>query len=384
MILMALSLTAPAQNGNAVYTQTLGNTSFCEGQFITLNFYMTGTNTNPSWWYQFWVGPCTNPGVFATVSNGGCGAVMNTMLWTSNYSPYTGTITWTIPNTYGSASGTQYNIGASYSANQFVNGTGVTEVPASGQTITIYEAPSTPTITGNTQLCSGNQTTLTSSSLPSYSWSTGATTQSITVSPTATTNYTVSYSNFCGTVSAAVTVTVDSVPPTPVVIPSNDTTICVGNTHTICSDAAAGNQWWRYDINFGTVAVGNNQCKTTSPTLPVGTYTFYTIVTLNGCASDTSNQIVITVDSCLTTGILSNMQTIRPTVFPNPAGETLSVLGNADEIVILDMLGREVYRMKHPRGSPVQINTGKFPRGPYVLLIFSGTDCMRIPVVLSD
>jgi len=61
--------------------------------------------------------------------------------------------------------------------------------PASGLTVSI----SSPSV-----ICSGQSATLTASGAPNYSWSTGATTNSIVVSPTVTTSYNVAGTNVNG------------------------------------------------------------------------------------------------------------------------------------------------------------------------------------------
>ena len=70
-------------------------------------------------------------------------------------------------------------------------------------------------ITGNTTINYGQSTILTASGANTYQWSTGATTESITVSPTATTPYTVIGTNSYGcTATASVIVTVNPIAPT--------------------------------------------------------------------------------------------------------------------------------------------------------------------------
>ena len=69
----------------------------------------------------------------------------------------------------------------------------------------------TPLISGNDQICAGNNTSLSSTGGTSYIWSNGMTASSITVSPTVTTTYTVTITNAngCSTI-ADTTITVNN------------------------------------------------------------------------------------------------------------------------------------------------------------------------------
>jgi hypothetical protein len=96
----------------------------------------------------------------------------------------------------------------------------------------------TPTISGTPTICSGKNTTLTASTGNGYSWSTGATTQAITVSPTSTTTYTVTitYANSC-TKTATQTVTVN-----PGITCANAILLPLHNS--ITTFTANGNEMW--------------------------------------------------------------------------------------------------------------------------------------------
>lgn len=71
------------------------------------------------------------------------------------------------------------------------------------QSITVNPSPTLITVSSNTQICAGQNATLTVSGASTYSWSTGSNSVSIVVSPSVTTNYTVSGtgSNSCTSTS---------------------------------------------------------------------------------------------------------------------------------------------------------------------------------------
>jgi hypothetical protein len=89
-------------------------------------------------------------------------------------------------------------------------------------------------------ICQGDGITLTASGGTDYLWSTGETTQSITVSPSSTTNYTVIVSNENSSDTDDVTVVVN---PVPNVTVTDDTTILEGNYITLSASGADTYEW---------------------------------------------------------------------------------------------------------------------------------------------
>lgn len=122
---------------------------------------------------------------------------------------------------------------------------------------------------------------LTASSGTTYNWSNGATTQSITV--TASGNYTCTVTtSTCTSTTTAIAVTVN---PKPTVSASaaGPTTVCQPNTVTL--NASAGSSW-----------LWSNGATTQSITVSVsGSYTV-AVTNSNGCVSDPSAAIPVTVN----------------------------------------------------------------------------------------
>lgn len=148
-------------------------------------------------------------------------------------------------------------------------------------TVTVNPVPSTPTITANGPLtfCAGNSVTLTSSAATSYLWSTGATTQAITVSTSGTYSLTVSNVSGCTAGSAATTVTVNANPSTPVVTASGPVTFCAGGSVTLSSSSAFNNLWNTGDTTQSIVVTTG------------GTY----IVTVTNASNCSSNSAPVNV-----------------------------------------------------------------------------------------
>ncbi|HLG36432.1 MAG TPA: M64 family metallopeptidase, partial [Bacteroidia bacterium] len=107
---------------------------------------------------------------------------------------------------------------------------------SSATAITVNPLP-TATITpdGATTFCQGGFVTLTSSAASSYNWSTGATTQSITVTSSGNYYVTVTDAYGCSATSSAATVTVNPQPPVPTITSGGATTFCQGNSVTLTS-----------------------------------------------------------------------------------------------------------------------------------------------------
>jgi hypothetical protein len=72
--------------------------------------------------------------------------------------------------------------------------------------IAVATTPTIAAMSSSTLTCKNNPAVLTASATPgvSYSWNTGATTNSIAISPSVTTTYTVTGTNACGTAMATV------------------------------------------------------------------------------------------------------------------------------------------------------------------------------------
>jgi Dockerin type I domain len=143
--------------------------------------------------------------------------------------------------------------------------------------VTFTVLPPVPVvITGATQVCAGESTTLTASGANTYVWSTGATTASITVTPVAGALYTVTatdtQNNGC---TATKTVSISYLTPQPISIAAPVTNACAGSTVVI---SASGGVSYVWSANAGSVTTP------TATVLSSGTYTV-TGTDAAGCTS---------------------------------------------------------------------------------------------------
>ncbi|MBK6902812.1 MAG: DUF3494 domain-containing protein [Saprospirales bacterium] len=137
-------------------------------------------------------------------------------------------------------------------------------------TKTVTENPTpTCTITGNNILCQGQTTQLcVPAGASSYLWSTGATTNCITVSAAGNYSVTVTEANGCiSTCSQMVTLS-----PLPVCTITGNESICPGQTTQLCAPAGAASYLWSTGATTNCITVG------------AGTY-LVTVTNSSGCFS---------------------------------------------------------------------------------------------------
>jgi len=167
------------------------------------------------------------------------------------------------------------------------NANGCQSAASIGTTVTVNPLPTTPTIAvgGPTTFCSGGSVILTSSVGTSYLWSTGATTQSITVLTAGSYTVRVTNTNGCqSAASTAVVVNVNALPATPALTANGPTTFCAGISVVLTSSTANSYLW-------STGATSQSIVITES-----GSYTVR-VTNANGCQSAVSAPTVFTVNS---------------------------------------------------------------------------------------
>jgi large repetitive protein len=285
-----------------------GPTTFCAGGSVVLtssaatgNLWSTGATTQ-----SITVG--TSGTYTVTVTTAGCSSAPSAgTTVTVNPTPPTPTITPGGPTTFcaggsvtltsSSATGNLWSTGATtQSITVSIGGTYTVTVTSSGcsatsagTTVTVNPLPATPTVTpgGPTTFCASGSVTLTSSSASGNVWSTGETTQSITVTTGGTYTVTVTSGGCTSAPSAGTTVTVNPIPATPTITAGGPTTFCTGGSVTLTSSSATGNLW---------------STGATTQSIIVSTAGTYTVtVTQTGCTSAPSAGTTVTVDPVPTT-----------------------------------------------------------------------------------
>jgi hypothetical protein len=204
---------------------------------------------------------------------------------------------------------------------------------SSATTVNVSNAP-IPTVTASaTQACSGDVVTLTASSSDSYSWSNGATTQSIQVTTTGSYSVTTTNADACAGVGAsdAVSVTFNGTPTAAGSFTTNGNIVTFANTSTGASS---------YSWDFGDFT-------NSSAAAPLHAYAangdYQVVLTaINGNCTDT-----VVFNVAITVSIEELMGLSNLTIYPNPASETAVIsfdntLGNSFDIQLIDQLGRVI------------------------------------------
>jgi len=288
---------------NTPATPTIsGATSFCTGGSTTLT---ASAGASYSWsngatTQSITVSSAGSYSVTVTDANG-CSAQSAPAVVTIN-SPTTPTISGATSFCTGGSTTLTASAGASYSWSNGATTQSITVNAGGNYTVTVTDAngcsaqsapavvtvntPVTPTITGATSFCAGGSTTLTASAGASYSWSSGATTQSITVNAAGTFRVTVTDANGCSAQSAPAVVTLNT-PVTPTI--SGATSFCAGGSTTLTASAGASYSW-------------TNGATTQSITVNAAGTFRVTVTDANGCSAQ-SAPVTVTVKALPTAAV---------------------------------------------------------------------------------
>jgi len=179
---------------------------------------------------------------------------------------------------------------------------------SSDSSVTIMVNPSpVAAISGGTNLCSGQNTTLTASGGGNYLWNTGVTNNTISVSPSTTTNYSVTVTSVNGcsdTANANIVVT-----PMPIATINPNSTVCAGSVVMLTASGGINYSW-----SIGAI--------TSSIQVTPNTSTNYSVVVANGNCTDTASTSV-TVNpnpTATTSGSITIFQGHSTTLSANGGG----------------------------------------------------------------
>ena len=308
--------------------------------------------------------------------------------------------------------------------------------------------PPTPVISasGSTSFCTGGSVVLSSSALTGNTWSTTATTQTITATTSGTYSVIVIDTNGCTASSVATTVNVSNAPaPT---VSSSATQACSGETVTLTSSTADSYSWSTGETTqtiqvtaTGTVTVTTTNadaCAGVGASAPV-TVTFTQTPSAQGAfttsgnivtftntstgatayswdfgdftnssaaapvhafASNGSYSVVLTAinGNCTDTTVLTVAITVSVeeliglgniNVYPNPASESITVsfdnqLGNSIEISLIDALGRSVVSesIQSLGLNELALNLSSISNGMYTLQLTSNNNIVTRKVIV--
>lgn len=196
-----------------------------------------------------------------------------------------------------------------------------------------------------------------------YSWSTGAITNSIVVMPTTTTNYTATSSNGYSTCNSVLTITAS---PQPTVTAStSNSLICVGESVTLTAGGASTFTW-------SSGVVGANIIV--SPTIT----STYTVTGNNIGCSNSSVTVTQNVSPCSGINELNQNRDIK--IYPNPNnGSFVLQIENEitnGEIIVFNSVGQKVYQQEILKGVN-NINSNGLEEGIYFYFIKEKNQIMK-------
>jgi hypothetical protein len=219
-------------------------------------------------------------------------------------------------------------------------------------TVTVNPVPVMSVVKTNSAVCQGDSLSFTATGADTYSWSTGAITNSIVVTPTSSATYSVVGTNTFGCTSLVMdSVKVNAVPV--LTITGNTGTICIGETIVLDLSGAATYSW-STGASTSSISVSPSIASTYSAT---GTST-------DACVSAITTSVQ--VSEC--TGLTAYTSATNVKVYPNPTnGEfTLELSSlNKSVITITTILGQVV--LSQEAGLIQQINLSDLNKGLYFI-----------------
>lgn len=191
----------------------------------------------------------------------------------------------------------------------------------------------TPTVAVNSQtICAGNNAILNASGATTYSWSSGATTSSVSVSPSSNTTYTVTgTTNGCSN-SKTTNVTVNPLPTVSFALTT--TLVCINDATVSLSGTPSGG-------TFAGNGVTGNVFDPSAAGAGAHTIT-YNYSDANTCTNSDSK--IMTVDLCTGITELNNNTFVA---YPNPTTGSFTIdfnkaINNVIEIEVYDAIGKLV------------------------------------------
>ncbi|MCX6230817.1 MAG: T9SS type A sorting domain-containing protein [Bacteroidetes bacterium] len=219
-------------------------------------------------------------------------------------------------------------------------------------------------------ICKGSTAQLGTAAIPgiSYNWMpTTGLNSAIVSNPIATAITTTAYELTATHIQSGISkkdtviVNVIPIPPAPHITQHAD---------TLVSDAISGNQWYN-------LASGSILNATSSKYIPQQSGSYFVIVTINGCSSDSSNILIYTI-----TGLNDATGNQKISVYPNPVKNELVIesdLNTAQIIEVVNMVGQPIYTSNLLKKKIIDVSG--FPKGMYVLKLISAKEIRVIKFI---
>jgi hypothetical protein len=232
---------------------------------------------------------------------------------------------------------------------------------------------STLSVSANTYICDNVSQVLTASGLSTYSWSTGATTNTISINPLSTTVYSVTgFSPYGCPASQQLTITVK---PSPAVSIVGPTLVCMGDEVTFSAPQVSGiNYNWNVGQSGNTITV----------TPSVNTTYSVVITATNGCHGYAA--ITVSVQNC--DGITELNKNNFLSVYPNPAQDKLYIESHFAQnetvmVYMYDTFGRiiKTETLHTKAGDISSIDISNLSEGMYMMVLQKRSGSMKVKVI---
>lgn len=292
---------------------TASSQTICAGQIAT--FTVSGASSSYTWnpgafvGNTFTISSASSTTVSVTGANGTCSAQITPSV-TVTPNPTVAVInqticpTQTITLTASNAATYSWNTGAttntisvSPASTTIYTVVGTTSLCSNTKTVSVTVATQ-PTVSVSSQtICPTQTITLTANGATTFSWNTGATTNTISASPSSTTIYTVIGTTSSCSDTKTVSVTVATQPTLAI---TGNTTICSGSSTTLTASGSASSYTWQAGaIVNSSISVNPN------------TTTTYTLTGSNGTCTNSITSTVSVTSTPTITGVANT--TICPT-----------------------------------------------------------------------
>lgn len=306
----AVTLTSSSTTGNLWSTgETTQSINVSTNAIITVQVLGCSQSSTP---VEVVVNPLPNTPIITSPTNFSNCSNQNVTLTSSSAAGYF----WS--NGLGNSQSVQVSQAGSYTVTIFDNNTcSATSLPVA---VTFNSIPASPVITaGNTSntICQGGTLTLTSSYATGNNWSTGETTQQITINAGGT--YSVSHTDANGCTSQLALINITEIPAViPQITLNQPTTFCDGGSIILTSSIEAGNVWSTGETSqsievtqSGIITVSNSTCNINSNPveITVNPNPATPIITANGSTNICQGNLLTITSSSTDSHLWSNGQT---------------------------------------------------------------------------
>lgn len=248
--------------------------------------------------------------------------------------------------------------------------TGANGPCVSSQTTTVTVNPNPTVSASSATICAGQNANISASGATTYSWSSGQSTQSITVNPGTTTSYTAYGTSGSCSNSAVSNVVVNPLPS--VSLSASQNSACTSDGLINLTGSPSGGTY------SGPGVTGNSF----DPSTGVGSYTVqYTYTDANGCTDNSNTNITVSI--CTDVQIMNGSAAMS--VYPNPANDYFIVSTGGRNlsltVKVTDANGKLVME-KNANGDKQQFDISHLAKGTYfVEILSSGTRINKTTII---